>query len=242
MLVQVYVDEVKRISEEVGASPKAIGLAFSGGVHPRKGVVFLPGKVKGLEGYPIVTEIEDRLGIPVVKDFRTSEIFRPIIDDAPPTMGHGGFVTLNNYMILVFENAPEHPSIFYLKEVPCMVADSQNVNFILGNTSGEPLPFVSIYIKDDTSQGTMSGIDGIGQMAMLKSSTNKTFVTHYIRHEPLEIEIEGDKCYEIEATLKEEIDRLQLGNAKILKVKKEENQWFIKMHTWKKFRKIYQRD
>jgi len=68
LLVQVYVDEVKRISGEVGASPKAVGLAFSGGVHPRKGVVFLPGKVKGLEGFPIVTEIEDRLGIPVVAD------------------------------------------------------------------------------------------------------------------------------------------------------------------------------
>ena len=68
LLVQVYVDEVKRITDEVGTSPNAIGLAFSGGVHPRKGVVFLPGKVKRLEGYPIVTEIEQQLGVPVVAD------------------------------------------------------------------------------------------------------------------------------------------------------------------------------
>ena len=68
LLVQAYVEEVNRIKEEMGTPPKAIGLAFSGGVHPRKGVVFLPGKVKGLEGYPIVTEIEDQLGVPVVAD------------------------------------------------------------------------------------------------------------------------------------------------------------------------------
>ena len=67
-LVQVYVDEVNRIAAEMGTMPQAIGLAFSGGVHPRKGVVFLPGKVKGLEGYPIVAEIEQRLGVPAVAD------------------------------------------------------------------------------------------------------------------------------------------------------------------------------
>ena len=68
LLVKAYTDEVERISVELGTQPKAIGLAFSGAVHPRKGVVFLPGKVKGLEGYPIVTEVEQRLGIPVVAD------------------------------------------------------------------------------------------------------------------------------------------------------------------------------
>ena len=67
-LVPAYVVEVKRIRKELGGKPKAIGLAFSGAVHPRKGVVYLPGKVKGLEGYPIVRELEDRLGIPVIAD------------------------------------------------------------------------------------------------------------------------------------------------------------------------------
>ena len=67
-LMSAYVKEVKRIRAEVGGEPKAIGLAFSGAVHPRKGVVYLPGKVKGLEGYPIVAELEDRLGIPVIAD------------------------------------------------------------------------------------------------------------------------------------------------------------------------------
>ena len=68
LLVKAYIDEVERITDQIGAQPQAVGLAFSGAVDPRKGVVFLPGKVKGLEGYPIVTEVEQRLGIPVVAD------------------------------------------------------------------------------------------------------------------------------------------------------------------------------
>ena len=67
-LLKTYVKEVERISAEIGERPKAVGLAFSGAVHPRKGVVYLPGKVKGLEGYPIVDAMEDRLGVPVVAD------------------------------------------------------------------------------------------------------------------------------------------------------------------------------
>ncbi len=68
MLVKTYVAEVERISEENGHAPQAIGLAFSGAVDPRKGVVYLPGKVKGLEGYPIVDALEQRLGVPVIAD------------------------------------------------------------------------------------------------------------------------------------------------------------------------------
>ena len=67
-LVKTYVQEVERISDELGAAPKAVGLAFSGAVHPRKGVVYLPGKVKGLEGYPIVEVLEEKLGVPVIAD------------------------------------------------------------------------------------------------------------------------------------------------------------------------------
>ncbi len=67
-LLKTYVGGVERISKELGARPKAVGLAFSGAVDPAKGVVYLPGKVKGLEGYPIVQELEKRLGIPVIAD------------------------------------------------------------------------------------------------------------------------------------------------------------------------------
>lgn len=67
-LIKTYVSEVNRISKALDAKPKAIGLAFSGAVDPRKGVVYLPGKVKGLEGYPIVEELEQKLGVPVIAD------------------------------------------------------------------------------------------------------------------------------------------------------------------------------
>ncbi|MEZ4699494.1 MAG: ROK family protein [Rhodothermales bacterium] len=67
-LLKAYRDEIKRIAGAMGEQPKAIGLAFSGAVDPRKGVVFLPGKVKGLEGFPIVELLEDAAGVPVIAD------------------------------------------------------------------------------------------------------------------------------------------------------------------------------
>ncbi len=67
-LLKAYLDEIKRISAEMGEGPKGIGLAFSGAVDPRKGVVLLPGKVKGLEGFPIVERLEEAAGVPVVAD------------------------------------------------------------------------------------------------------------------------------------------------------------------------------
>lgn len=60
--------EVKRISAEMGGPPKAMAIGFPGAVHPDKGVVFLPGKIKGLEGYPIVKELRKATGVPVVAD------------------------------------------------------------------------------------------------------------------------------------------------------------------------------
>ena len=74
-LLKTYVKEVERISKEMGEKPQAVGLAFSGAVHPRKGVVYLPGKVKGLEGYPIVEEMEKRLGVPVIAETTVVSLF-----------------------------------------------------------------------------------------------------------------------------------------------------------------------
>lgn len=60
--------EIDRISGELGERPKALALGFSGAVDPERGVVFLPGKIKGLEGYPIVPELREATGLPVVAD------------------------------------------------------------------------------------------------------------------------------------------------------------------------------
>ena len=73
-LVRACTEEVERITTSMGGHPEGIGIALSGAVHPRKGVVLLPGKMKGLEGYPLVPELETLLGIPVIaeNDGRTS--------------------------------------------------------------------------------------------------------------------------------------------------------------------------
>ena len=61
-------DELDAACKEIGRPPKAIGLALTGVVDPNQGVVLLPGKVRGLEGYPIVAEMKKRFGIPVIAD------------------------------------------------------------------------------------------------------------------------------------------------------------------------------
>jgi glucokinase len=60
-------DDVQRIAEAQGAPPKAIGLGFPGAVDPKRGVVLLPGKLK-LEGFPIVRELQEAIGVPVVAE------------------------------------------------------------------------------------------------------------------------------------------------------------------------------
>lgn len=53
---------------ELGSGPSAIGLALTGVVDPQKGVVMLPGKVRGLEGCAIVSQFSNRFGVPAVAD------------------------------------------------------------------------------------------------------------------------------------------------------------------------------
>jgi glucokinase len=67
-LLKALSTEVKRISHELGTAPQAIGMGFPGAVHPDKGVVFLPGKIKGLEGFPIVERLTKATGVPVIAD------------------------------------------------------------------------------------------------------------------------------------------------------------------------------
>ena len=60
-------DEIRRIAAEQGTLPQAIGLGFPGAVDPKRGVVLLPGKLQ-LEGFPIVSELQKAVGIPVVAE------------------------------------------------------------------------------------------------------------------------------------------------------------------------------
>ncbi len=67
-LIKSLREEVRRIAQAMGGPPRAIGLGFPGAVDPAQGVVLLPGKLKGLEGYPIVPDLARVLGLPVVAD------------------------------------------------------------------------------------------------------------------------------------------------------------------------------
>lgn len=49
-------------------APDGIGLALSGVVDPERGVVLLPGKLSGMEGFPIVRKLAEEFAVPVRAD------------------------------------------------------------------------------------------------------------------------------------------------------------------------------
>lgn len=67
-LVEAVEAEVARLKTVLGAPPAAVALGFPGAVDPARGVVLLPGKIKGLEGFPVVPRLRASLGCPVVAD------------------------------------------------------------------------------------------------------------------------------------------------------------------------------
>ena len=60
--------ELERGINEIGTRPDGIGLALTGVVDPGLGVVLLPGKVRGLEGYNLVGAFRARFDVPVIAD------------------------------------------------------------------------------------------------------------------------------------------------------------------------------
>lgn len=63
--ITACIDETRRLLE---GEPAAIGLGLSGGIDPEKGVVLLPGKFKALEGFPLVSRLREKYGLPVWAD------------------------------------------------------------------------------------------------------------------------------------------------------------------------------
>jgi glucokinase len=45
-----------------------VGLGLPGAIDPDRGIVLLPGRLKGLEGYPIVPKLRKAFGVPVIAD------------------------------------------------------------------------------------------------------------------------------------------------------------------------------
>lgn len=67
-LLKTLSRQVKHISRTLGSKPQAIGLGFPGAVDPHQGVVLLPGKLRGLEGFPMVPGLQEATGIPVIAE------------------------------------------------------------------------------------------------------------------------------------------------------------------------------
>ncbi len=63
--VEALLDRTAGLIENVGSLPLGMGLGLTGPVDPELGVVLLPGKVKGLEKYPIVPQFKERFAVPV---------------------------------------------------------------------------------------------------------------------------------------------------------------------------------
>ena len=68
LLYQTLLNYIRQTIAEEGKKPLGIGLSLSGGIHPDKGVVLLPGKFKQLEGFPIVPKLREELDLPVYAD------------------------------------------------------------------------------------------------------------------------------------------------------------------------------
>lgn len=60
--------EVRAISRRLGAPPRAVGLALPGAILPDRGIVLLPGRLRDLEGFPLVPALRRALGVAVVAD------------------------------------------------------------------------------------------------------------------------------------------------------------------------------
>ncbi|TWT84256.1 Beta-glucoside kinase [Planctomycetes bacterium CA13] len=63
-VVDGLLDWTDSFVKQIGFPPLGIGLGLTGPVDPELGVVLLPGKVKGLEKYPIVPRFKERFGLP----------------------------------------------------------------------------------------------------------------------------------------------------------------------------------
>jgi glucokinase len=67
---EIFSAVVERLRQFIDRSgkPAGIGLGLTGPTDPDRGVVYLPGKVKGLEGFPIVQRLRQEFNLPVWAD------------------------------------------------------------------------------------------------------------------------------------------------------------------------------
>jgi glucokinase len=67
-LLHRLAEEVNAVARKLKAPPRAIGLGLPGAVRPDFGIALLPGRLRGLEGYPLVPRLRSAVRLPVVAD------------------------------------------------------------------------------------------------------------------------------------------------------------------------------
>lgn len=58
----------RALERTLGGPPRAIGLGLPGAIRPDLGVVLLPGRLKGLENFPLVPRLQQAFDVPVIAD------------------------------------------------------------------------------------------------------------------------------------------------------------------------------
>ncbi len=67
-LLERLAQEVNAIARKLRSAPRAVGIGMPGAVKPDQGIVLLPGRLKGLENFPIVARLAKATKLPVVAD------------------------------------------------------------------------------------------------------------------------------------------------------------------------------
>ncbi|MBI3858103.1 MAG: ROK family protein, partial [Planctomycetes bacterium] len=65
-LLEALLALARSIEKKMGFPAVAAGLGLPGAIQPDRGIVLLPGRLKGLENFPIVPRLRKALGVPVI--------------------------------------------------------------------------------------------------------------------------------------------------------------------------------
>jgi len=67
-LLLSIVSLARSLEKTMGGPAGAVGLGLPGAINPERGIVLLPGRLKGLENFPIVPKLRKAFGVPVIAD------------------------------------------------------------------------------------------------------------------------------------------------------------------------------
>jgi len=67
-LLMSIVSLARVIEKSLGGPALSVGLGLPGAIDPERGIVLLPGRLKGLEDFPIVPKLKQALGVHVIAD------------------------------------------------------------------------------------------------------------------------------------------------------------------------------